>query len=274
MLKWYQNLISFWRPLGTQFFRYKRRQDAKTAQIGAQDESAQRNAQPPGEGWGEGSRRLMSGTWLWKDPEGLRRPGFNDSARRPQLGGGSLRAFRRAILRIKRSMDRLVGWPGGKWIAKIDTKIDPKSMPNRWISELDHNGVKKSHLRASWGILGVATDSGPPRRRRGAAEIPPRGDGYRSSKKSHLRASWGVLGAATDSGPPRRRRGAAKIPPRGDGYRSSKKLHLKASWGVLGVAADSEPPRRRCGASRTPPRVPLGPPNIKRTLIQYIQYVL
>ena len=68
-------------------------------------------------------------------------------------------------------------------------------------------------MRASWGILGVATDSGPPRRRRGAAKIPPRGDGYRSSKKLHLKASWGVLGAATDSEPPRRRRGAAKIPP-------------------------------------------------------------
>ena len=51
------------------------------------------------------------------------------------------------------------------------------------------------------------------RDRRGAAEIPPRGDGYRSSKISHLMASWGVLGAATDSEPPRRRRGAAKIPP-------------------------------------------------------------
>ena len=36
--------------------------------------AAGRNAQPLGEGLGEGlgdrSRRLMSGTWLWKDPEG------------------------------------------------------------------------------------------------------------------------------------------------------------------------------------------------------------
>ena len=132
----------------------------------------------------------------------------------------------------------------------------------------------KSHLGASWSDMGAATDSGPPRRRRSVAKNPALGDGYRSSKKLHLKASWGVLGAATDSEPPRRRRGAAKIPPRGDGYRSSKKLHLKASWGVLGVAADSQPPQRRCDASRTPPRVLLGPPNIKRTLIQYIQYVL
>merc|ERR1711974_13321 len=62
-------------------------------------------------------------------------------------------------------------------------------------------------------VLGIATDSEPPRRRRGAAKISPRGDGYRSSEKSHLKASWGVLGAATDSEPPRRRRGAAKILP-------------------------------------------------------------
>ena len=50
--------------------------------------AAGRNAQPPGEGLGEGlgdrSRRLISGTWLWKDPEGTRRPGSNDSARRPR----------------------------------------------------------------------------------------------------------------------------------------------------------------------------------------------
>ena len=52
----------------------------------------------------------------------------------PQVGWriSSLRAFRQAILRFKR-----VGWSGGKWIAKIDTKIDPKSMPNRWVSELE-----------------------------------------------------------------------------------------------------------------------------------------
>ena len=41
------------------------------------------------------------------------------------------------------------------------------------------------------------------------------GGGPLSSIKSHLGASWVVLGAATDSEPPRRRRGAAKIPPRG-----------------------------------------------------------
>ena len=53
--------------------------------------------------------------------EGLgrtRRPGSNNLARRPQLGGGSLRAFRRAILRFKR-----VGWSGGKLIAKIDEGV-------------------------------------------------------------------------------------------------------------------------------------------------------
>ena len=31
--------------------------------------AAGRNAQPPGEGLGEGSRRVMSGTLLWKDLE-------------------------------------------------------------------------------------------------------------------------------------------------------------------------------------------------------------
>ena len=51
---------------------------------GIETGSARRNAQPPGEGLGEGSRRLMSGTWLWKDPEGTRRPGSNDLARRPR----------------------------------------------------------------------------------------------------------------------------------------------------------------------------------------------
>ena len=39
------------------------------------------------------------------------------------------------------------------------------------------------------------------------------GGGPLSSIKSHLGTSWVVLGAATDSEPPRRRRGAAKIPP-------------------------------------------------------------
>ena len=60
---------------------------AKTRKA-ADVESARRNAQPPGEGLGEGlgdrSRRLMSGTWLWKDPEGTRRPGSNHPARRPR----------------------------------------------------------------------------------------------------------------------------------------------------------------------------------------------
>ena len=39
------------------------------------------------------------------------------------------------------------------------------------------------------------------------------GGGPLSSITSHLGASWVVLGAATNSEPPRRRRGAAKIPP-------------------------------------------------------------
>ena len=37
MLKGHQNLISFWGPLGRRFFRLKRRQDAKTPQIAAED---------------------------------------------------------------------------------------------------------------------------------------------------------------------------------------------------------------------------------------------
>ena len=37
MLKWHQNLISFWRPLGTRFVRPKRRQDAPAPQIAAED---------------------------------------------------------------------------------------------------------------------------------------------------------------------------------------------------------------------------------------------
>ena len=35
MLKWHPNLISFLRPLGTRFFRPKRRQEAPTPQIAA-----------------------------------------------------------------------------------------------------------------------------------------------------------------------------------------------------------------------------------------------
>ena len=54
---------------------------------------ARRNVQLPGEGLGEGSRRLMSRTWLWKigfgrTPEAEEDLAAGSSARRPRLGGG------------------------------------------------------------------------------------------------------------------------------------------------------------------------------------------
>ena len=45
-------------------------QDAPRDENPRKVESARRNVQPLGEGLGEGSRRMMSGTWLWKDLEG------------------------------------------------------------------------------------------------------------------------------------------------------------------------------------------------------------
>ena len=86
------------------------------------------------------------------------------------------------------------------------------------------------------------------------------GGGPLSSIKSHLGASWVVLGAATDSEPPRRRRGAAKIPPRGDGYRSSKKLHLKASWTSWGSRRTRAHPNAGAALRKLLPRVPQGRP--------------
>ena len=73
MLKWHQNWFSFGRPLGTRFFRSKRRQDALAPQIAAED-----GVGPSllGEDLGGGRQtfklqdELMSGTWLWKGLEG------------------------------------------------------------------------------------------------------------------------------------------------------------------------------------------------------------
>ena len=73
MLKWYQNLISFGRPLGTRLFRPKSRQEAPAPQIAAEDGVGPRLL---GEDLGGGRQTfklqdgLMSGTWLWKGLEG------------------------------------------------------------------------------------------------------------------------------------------------------------------------------------------------------------
>ena len=61
MLKWYQNLISFGRPLGTRLFRPKSRQEAPAPQIAAEDEVGR---DPVGEDLGGGTR-----TFEKKNPE-------------------------------------------------------------------------------------------------------------------------------------------------------------------------------------------------------------
>ena len=77
-------------------FSTKRRQDARRPPV---LESAWRNARVAWGGLRRGKtdvqtpRTLALEDWLWKDSEG---PGSNHLARRPELGGGSLRAFRRA----------------------------------------------------------------------------------------------------------------------------------------------------------------------------------
>ena len=78
-------------------FSTKRRQDTRRSPV---LESAWRNARVAWGGLRRGKtdvqtpRTLALEDWLWKDSEG---PGIENSARRPELGGGSLRAFRRAF---------------------------------------------------------------------------------------------------------------------------------------------------------------------------------
>ena len=91
MLKRHQNLISFWRPLGTSFFRPKRRQEREHLQ---NLRAARRNAQPPGEDLGGGRQNLREEESGKKNPETSAQP----SSTPTPLGGGSLRAFRRAYL--------------------------------------------------------------------------------------------------------------------------------------------------------------------------------
>ena len=62
MLKWYQNLISFGRPLGTRLFRPKSRQEAPAPQIAAEDEVG---PGPVGEDLGGGTKNSEK-----KNPEG------------------------------------------------------------------------------------------------------------------------------------------------------------------------------------------------------------
>ena len=76
-------------------------QEPPRRENGAAKRSAWRNARVAWGGLRRGKtdvqtpRTLALEDWLWKDSEG---PGFNDSARRPEMGGGSLRAFRWAYL--------------------------------------------------------------------------------------------------------------------------------------------------------------------------------
>ena len=91
MLKRHQNLISFRRPLGTQFFRPKSRQEAPAPQIAAEDGVGPRLL---GEDLGGGRqetgsqnlcvRNLVQGDGLGR----TRRPGDCDPTLRPELGGG------------------------------------------------------------------------------------------------------------------------------------------------------------------------------------------
>ena len=71
MLKGPQNLISFGRPLETQLFRPKSRQDAPAPQIAAEDGVGPGLlGEDLGGGRQEPLRTLALGGWLWKDPEG------------------------------------------------------------------------------------------------------------------------------------------------------------------------------------------------------------
>ena len=77
-------------------------QEAPRREILVNTGSAWRNARVAWGGLRRGKtdvqtpRTLALEDRLWKDSEG---PRINDSARRPEMGGGSLRAFRRAKLR-------------------------------------------------------------------------------------------------------------------------------------------------------------------------------
>ena len=79
-------------------FSVKRRQKAR---VGEAKGSAWRNARVAWGGLRRGKtdvqtpRTLALEDRLWKDSEG---PRIESSARRPEMGGGPLRAFRRAIL--------------------------------------------------------------------------------------------------------------------------------------------------------------------------------
>ena len=67
MLNWHQNLIGFWRPLGTPFFQ------PRGAKMHANLPFWSRPGGMRGlreRVWEREAEDLMSGTWLWKDPEG------------------------------------------------------------------------------------------------------------------------------------------------------------------------------------------------------------
>ena len=87
MLTWHQNLIGFWRPLGTRFFRLKRRQDAKTPQIAAEDGVG---PGPVGEDLGGGSPdfKLQEPLNQEVDEKRYPEPWYAYLTRRPRLGGG------------------------------------------------------------------------------------------------------------------------------------------------------------------------------------------
>ena len=98
MSKWHQNLISFWRPLGTRFFRPKRRQDAPAPQIAAEDGVGPSLV---GEDLGGGKQEPLRRRSPERDKKKNPETWWPGSARRPELGGGLRRLtprYRRANL--------------------------------------------------------------------------------------------------------------------------------------------------------------------------------
>ena len=85
MLKWHQKLISFWRPLGTRFFRPKRRQEAPAPQIAA---AAGVGPRLLGEDLGGGDKNLREEECGRRMGGRIGRTRGSGLTRRPEMGGG------------------------------------------------------------------------------------------------------------------------------------------------------------------------------------------
>ena len=165
--------------------------------------AAGRNAQPPGEGLGDGlgdrSRRLMSGTWLWKDLEG--QEDLVEPSSTPSPVG------RRIASRIPPGQDHARG--GAQSTQQTHTLKHP-SQSKRSITSFS----AQKFANTAWAFaMASQRDANTAWALRCENSSP--GCGYRSSIKSHLGSSWSDPGAAADSGPPRRWRDAAKTPHQG-----------------------------------------------------------